>query len=268
MPRANRYFVVGYIWHITHRCHKQEFLLKFSRDRKLWIAWLFEAKKRFGLTVFNYIVTSNHIHLLLEDPGGDAIPKAMQLIAGRLAQQYNQRKKRKGAFWEDRYHATAVDTGSHLSQCLTYIDINMVRAGVVKHPKEWSCSGYHEIQTPPDRYRIIDLGRLSRKLGFQSVFDFQKQHHEWIEQALIENALEREAKWSQSIAVGDEPFIEQITEALYPKAGRREIVEIKGSHTVREPLPAYNAHFDTKMVSLRSKNTRFWNSSADEKKSC
>ena len=97
MPRANRYFVPGYTWHVTHRCHKQEFLLKFLRDRKLWIAWLFEAKKRFGLTVFNYIVTSNHIHLLLDDPGGDAIPKSMQLIAGRLAQQYNQRKKRRGS---------------------------------------------------------------------------------------------------------------------------------------------------------------------------
>ena len=38
----------------------------------------------------------------------------MQLIAGRTAQVYNQRKKRKGAFWEDRYHATVVDTESYL----------------------------------------------------------------------------------------------------------------------------------------------------------
>ncbi|VAW65049.1 Transposase and inactivated derivatives [hydrothermal vent metagenome] len=36
----------------------------------------------------------------------------MQLIAGRTAQEYNQRKNRKGAFWEDRYHATAIDTQS------------------------------------------------------------------------------------------------------------------------------------------------------------
>ena len=34
MPRANRYFLPGYIWHITHRCHKKEFLLKFARDRQ------------------------------------------------------------------------------------------------------------------------------------------------------------------------------------------------------------------------------------------
>ena len=46
MPRANRYFLPGYIWHITHRCHKREFLLPFSRDKKRWLYWFFEAKKR------------------------------------------------------------------------------------------------------------------------------------------------------------------------------------------------------------------------------
>ena len=61
MPRANRYFIPGQIWHITQRCHKKEFLLKFKRDRVRWLHWLFEAKKRFGLTVLNYIVTSNHM---------------------------------------------------------------------------------------------------------------------------------------------------------------------------------------------------------------
>jgi REP element-mobilizing transposase RayT len=65
MPRANRYFIPGQIWHITQRCHKKEFLLKFKRDRERWLYWLFEAKKRFGLTILNYMVTSNHIHLLV-----------------------------------------------------------------------------------------------------------------------------------------------------------------------------------------------------------
>ena len=60
MPRANRHFVSGHVWHITHRCHKKEFLLKFARDRKRWLHWLFEAKKRYGPTILNYIVTSNH----------------------------------------------------------------------------------------------------------------------------------------------------------------------------------------------------------------
>jgi len=33
MARANRHYIPGYVWHITHRCHKREFLLRFVRDR-------------------------------------------------------------------------------------------------------------------------------------------------------------------------------------------------------------------------------------------
>ena len=128
MPRANRHYIPGYIWHITHRCHKKEFLLKFARDRRRWIGWLFEAKKRYGLSILNYTVTSNHIHLLVLDNGGyGTIPRSMQLIAGRTGQEYNQRKKRKGAFWQDRYHATAVESDDHLTRCMVYIDMNMVQ---------------------------------------------------------------------------------------------------------------------------------------------
>ena len=96
---------------------KKNFYLNFN-DRKRWRYWLVEAKKRYGLSVLNYIVTSNHIHLLVQDCGRGEIAKSMQLIAGRTAQEYNQRKKRKGAFWEDRSHATAVDTGDYLSRCM------------------------------------------------------------------------------------------------------------------------------------------------------
>ncbi|SDM06125.1 putative transposase [Geoalkalibacter ferrihydriticus] len=62
MPRACRYFLPGHVWHITHRCHKKEFLLKFARDCMNWVGWLFEAKKRYGLCILNYVVTSNHVH--------------------------------------------------------------------------------------------------------------------------------------------------------------------------------------------------------------
>jgi putative transposase len=111
VPRANRYHIPGCIWHITHRCHKREFLLKFARDRRRWVRWLFEARKRYGLTVLNYMVTSNHIHLLVVDGEDEStIARSLQLVAGRTAQEYNLRKGRKGAFWEDRYHATAIES--------------------------------------------------------------------------------------------------------------------------------------------------------------
>ena len=98
----------------------------------------------------------------------------MQLIAGRTAQVYNQRKGRQGAFWEDRYHATAIQVDEHLHRCLVYIDLNMVRAGVVNHPAQWTHSGYREIQEPPERYAVIDLPGLSALCGFTGVGEFQR----------------------------------------------------------------------------------------------
>jgi len=101
MARAKRHYIPGQVWHLTHRCHKREFLLFFVKDKRRWTQWLFEAKKRYGLVILDYTVTSNHIHLLVVDDGDrDTIPKSIQLVAGCSAQEYNQRKKRKGAYWE------------------------------------------------------------------------------------------------------------------------------------------------------------------------
>ena len=111
-------------------------------------------------SVFWHIVTSNHIHLLVRDRGEGKIAKSMQLIAGRAAQEHNQRKSRNGAFWEDRYHAAAVDTEGYLSRCMVYIDLNRVRTDVVKHPSKWLMSGYHEIQNPSTRYTVIEQPAL------------------------------------------------------------------------------------------------------------
>jgi REP element-mobilizing transposase RayT len=57
----------------AQRCHHKQFLLKFARDRRRYLQWVFEAKKRFGLSVLNYVVTCNHIHLLVKDTGRDVI---------------------------------------------------------------------------------------------------------------------------------------------------------------------------------------------------
>ena len=43
MPRANRYFVPGQVYHLTHRCHNRDFLLKFARDRDAYRTKLRQA---------------------------------------------------------------------------------------------------------------------------------------------------------------------------------------------------------------------------------
>ncbi len=105
MARAKRHYVPGHVWHITRRCHNREFLLKFARDRHRWLQWLYEARKRYGLVILDYVVTSNHIHFIVQDAKGpNVIPESIRLVAGRTGQEFNNRKMRKGAFWEDCYY--------------------------------------------------------------------------------------------------------------------------------------------------------------------
>jgi hypothetical protein len=66
MPRANRHFLPGHVWRITHRCSSEgAFLLEFARDPRRYLRWLFEAKKRFGLSMLDHVATSNHTVLRL-----------------------------------------------------------------------------------------------------------------------------------------------------------------------------------------------------------
>lgn len=142
--------------------------------------------------------------------------------------EYNQRKKRKGAYWEDLYHATAIQTGEHPAHCMTYIDMNMVRAGVVKHPKDWEHGGYNEIQNPKKRYRIIDHKNLMQLFCAFDETDFASIHRKWIEEALAGEKHQRQSRWTESVAVGDERFVKDVKDGLIGRARGRQVVENEG----------------------------------------
>jgi putative transposase len=263
MPRANRHFLSGHVWHITHRCHQRAFLLKFARDRGRYLRWLFEAKKRFGLCVLNYTVTSNHVHLLVQDTSPQVIARSMQLVAGRSAQEYNQRKSRQGAFWEDRYHATAIESDAHLHRCVVYVDLNMVRAGVVTHPAEWVHSGYREIQAPPQRYAIINLERLMSLCGFTEVAAFQRAHRQWVEDELARGSALRDERWSASIAVGSLAFVDRVRSELAVKALHRGVAVSDTTYVLREPGGAYMPGLKPETGPLSPDNTVFWDQNSE-----
>jgi putative transposase len=223
---------------------------------------LFEARKRFGVSILNYAVTSNHVHLVIRDSKGEeVIPQTIQLIAGRTGQEYNQRKGRKGAFWEDRYHATAVEEDSHLVQCMAYIDLNMVRAGVVSHPAEWEFCGYNEIENPKTRDSIIDHQGLIELLDAKGMDGFRNTYRGFVEEALDRKRNERDPRWTESIAVGSEVFVKATKERLGIKAIGREIVGADGSCELREEEASYRTVFDPENGGLRQENTFFWEES-------
>jgi REP element-mobilizing transposase RayT len=224
--------------------------------------WLFEAKKRYGLAVLNFMITSSHIHLLVaDDDSKDVISRSMQLVASRTAQEYNWRKKRKGAYWEDRYHATAIERDEHLFRCIVYLDLNMVRAGVVTHPSDWGFSGYNEIQNPRKRYALINYQRLMQLLNIQTVEELKKSHSGWIEEALRNNSSVRESKWVKSVAVGSKEFVEMTKEKLGFQVKGRSVSRSGDNYQLREQQTAYSPLFTRENSSLSDDNTYFWDES-------
>lgn len=220
--------------------------------------WLFEAKKRYGLVVLNFMITSNHIHLIVaDDESKDVISRSMQLVASRTAQEYNWRKKRKGAYWEDRYHATAIERDDHLFRCIVYLDLNMVRAGVVTHPSDWGFSGYNEIQNPRKRYALINYQRLMQLLNIQTVEELKKSHSGWIEEALRNNSSVRESKWVKSVAVGSKEFVEMTKEKLGFQVKGRRVSRSGDNYQLREQQTAYSPLFAHENSSLSDDNTYF-----------
>ena len=259
MARAKRHYIPGHIWHITHRCHKREFLLKFSKDQRRLLQWLCEARRRYGLTILNYMLTSNHIHLLVvDDRDREIIPRSIQLIAGRTGQEYNQRKNRKGAFWEDRYHATAIEGGEHLFRCIAYIDLNMVRVGIVDHPSQWLFCGYNEIQNPRRKNVLINYDKLRELVGVETYDQVKHYHKGWVEEYLGDGNNHREEKWTKSIAVGSKGFVEYVKSALSALAKGRESKEAGDSYQLREPSAPYGEHFGVKNEDIGADNAYFW----------
>ena len=244
MPRPKRYFLDRSCYHITHRCHNRDFLLRFSKYRDLYLHALRSGKERFRIHILDYMITSNHIHLLLWAGQGNTIPLFMQYIQGEFAQQYNLLKKRHGSVWQDRYHATLIQDGNHFSRCLYCIAFNMVRARVVEHPRKWRHSGYQELTGERQRYRIVDLNRLLKCLRTDDVIHFREWYIQTIEQKVELRYHAREPFWSDALAVGDEHWLKKVV----GKISSRKRINIDVSQTasvnqtdVAEPRTSYYA---------------------------
>jgi len=75
---------------------------------------------------------------------------------------YNKRRNRRGYFWGDRFKSVIVEKGETLINCLAYIDLNPLRAGLVERPEDyrWNSIGYHIQTGNKDNFLSLDFGLL------------------------------------------------------------------------------------------------------------
>jgi putative transposase len=143
-----------------------------------------------------------------------------------------------------------VESGAHLLRCLCYVDLNMVRTGKVGHPREWRWCGYDELTGRRARYRILDVERLTERLGLNGVDELALLHARGVEEQIQRRELAREGHWTESLAVGSEAFVASV-EALYTRRRQfvRSQVSVEGAESrwaVKETPASYGADSDAK----------------------
>ena len=248
MGRANRLRLDGGVFHITHRCHNRAFLLKFARDRDAYRANAREHLRRYDLSVLDYCVTSNHVHLLVDAPERLEVSGFMRDVASEFARAYNRRKDRADAFWGDNYHATLVEDGEYLWRCLCYIELNMVRCGVVEHPRDWEWVGYHEIMGQRRRYRLIDVDRLCWRLRVQTVEEVRRNLIASLSEKIAREEVKREPCWTSSLAVGSLEFVEKVKPLILSRRETEVVPIAENVWALRDAVVAYGRETDLKNV--------------------
>ncbi|MFH0725932.1 MAG: hypothetical protein V2B19_06220 [Pseudomonadota bacterium] len=77
-----------------------------------------------------------------------------------ISRDYNKRHHRRGTLWSERFKSCIVENGETLINCLSYIDLNPIRAGIVTRPEEyrWNSLAYHFQQHHKDGFLSLDFG--------------------------------------------------------------------------------------------------------------
>jgi putative transposase len=140
MPRIARIVVPKYPHHITQRGTNKSEIFIDNDDRlyflKLLNEWLVKTKSE----LWAYCLMNNHFHLLIAPDSSDGLGKCLHGATFQYAQYFNNKYRRRGRFWENRYFSCPVDKDEYLWAVVKYIEMNPVRAKISQYPEEWRWS--------------------------------------------------------------------------------------------------------------------------------
>jgi putative transposase len=164
-------------------------------------------------------------------------------------QYFNYRYGRTGTLWEGRYRATVLDSEQYLLTCCRYIELNPVRAGMVRRPADYPWSSYRcnaqgendRLITPHVLYRALDANPKQRQAAYRSL-----SKHQISLRMLAEIREATNKAW----ALGNERFqkrVEQLTHRAArpkPRGGDRRSEEFKkGRFNESDPIDSMSATF-------------------------
>src|SRR5262245_62027418 len=136
MPRSPRADFPGAWHHVMNRTAGGGDVFTTTRDTEFFLDGLGEASRRYATEVHAYCLMSNHFHLLVRSQDG-RLSDFMRLVVGRFTRLWNIDRKTDGAVFRGRFASKLVDGDSHLMECLRYIHLNPVNAGLTSDADVW-----------------------------------------------------------------------------------------------------------------------------------
>ncbi|WP_171161516.1 transposase [Usitatibacter palustris] len=178
MARLPRLFIDGVPSHVIVRGNNRQAIVVSEGDRIFLHRCLAEMARDGCVAIHAYVLMTNHFHLLATGNSAGAIPRMMQRLGRRYVGYFNHLHKRTGTLWQGRYKANLVESERYLLTCQRYIELNPVRAGMVRHPGEhrWSshlhnaCGVADDLVTPHPLYGELASDDVSRAAVYQDLF--------------------------------------------------------------------------------------------------
>ena len=179
MPRRLRTLFPGIPTHVVQRGNNRRPCFFSPHDRHFYLDELAKHSSEFACALHAYVLMDNHVHLLLTPSTADGISLLMKNLGQRFVQHMNRIHKRTGALWEGRFHSSVVDTGSYLFSCYRYIEMNPVRAGMVRQPRDFMWSSYRanaegavsSLLTPHPDYIALGNDSQDRSRVYRTLFE-------------------------------------------------------------------------------------------------
>jgi putative transposase len=213
MPRPRRVDFPGIPQHVWVRGNNRGLIFHDDVDRQLYMRYLVEACAKHTVDIHAFVLMSNHVHLLVTGNTWFCLSRAIQAADSRYASYFNRRHGRTGSLFEGRFKSSLVDTDRYFLTCMRYIELNPVRAGMVRDPAAHGWSSFSEnatgqpaglVKAHPE-YLRLGADAASRSTRYLKLVDQGVTDEEL--HAIRENALKSRALGSESFLSGIEAVL-------------------------------------------------------------
>jgi putative transposase len=177
MARPPRSIVAKVPHHIICRGVAQQPVFLDDEDRERYLACLKRVAAAVKVDVHAYVLMTNHVHLLASGQEDESLSQLMQQLGRLYVRRFNERHERSGTLWEGRFRASAIDSDRYFFECMRYIELNPVRAGMVTQPDQYRWSSYRHHagiesgETVSDHFLYWNLGNtpFEREAAYKEI---------------------------------------------------------------------------------------------------